>query len=68
MQLKSKMALKRALPQVVMQILMELGSIDESTVNKLNKFKARIVKTYGGVPAGKIQAVKLFFRTCTHLI
>ncbi len=51
---------ERALPQVVMQILMELGSIDESTVNKLNKFKARIVKTYGGVPAGKIQAVKLF--------
>ena len=50
----------RALATVVMKVLEELNLLDSDAVEQLKKYRTRMIKTWGGLNAGRIEAVKLF--------
>lgn len=54
----------RALAPVVMEALDELKVLDEGAAGALSGFKVREIKTFAGIPAGRVAAVRLFQEGC----
>jgi len=50
----------RALAPVVVRVLEELGLLDARALAELSPFKVHEIKTWGGVSAGRLEAVPLF--------